>query len=296
MPLSEADTCRKYVVPKLQAAGWDDDPYSIAEQRSITDGRIVPVGKGFVRKPPKRVDYLLRYERNFPLAVVEAKAAWKTAGDGMQQAKEYAETLGLKFAYATNGGEIIEFDYFTGKEMPVSIFPTPGDLPEQLVGEHPREGTPDYRDRREDQGALGEAVMKRKTNQPRVVREASAGYGDEAIVIYQSPDGIRVDVKLDRETVWLPQKQIAQLLDTERSVVTKHLRNIFKSGELIEDSVSANFAQTAADGKTYQMALGASLWLWFLEKNGALYSRTLLRYSVAASLTRRSMRIHRRAG
>jgi len=36
-PLSEADTCRKYVVPKLQAAGWDDEPHSIAEQRTITD-------------------------------------------------------------------------------------------------------------------------------------------------------------------------------------------------------------------------------------------------------------------
>ena len=125
MPLSEADTCRKHVVPKLQAAGWDDDPHSIAEQRSITDGRIVPVGKGFVRKPPRRVDYLLLYERNFPLAVVEAKAAWKSAGDGLQQAKEYAEILGLKFAYATNGDEIIEFDYFTGKELLIPTYPTP---------------------------------------------------------------------------------------------------------------------------------------------------------------------------
>lgn len=64
MTLSEADTCRKYVVPKLQAAGWDDEPHSIAEQRSIADGRIVPVGKGFVRKPQQRPDYLLRHERN----------------------------------------------------------------------------------------------------------------------------------------------------------------------------------------------------------------------------------------
>ena len=104
------------------------DPYSIAEQRSITDGRIVPVGKGFVRKPPKRVDYLLRYERNSPLAVVEAKAAWKTAGDGMQQAKDYAEILGLKFAYATNGREMIEFDYFTGKETLIPTYPRPADL------------------------------------------------------------------------------------------------------------------------------------------------------------------------
>ncbi|MBI4203842.1 MAG: DEAD/DEAH box helicase family protein [Betaproteobacteria bacterium] len=128
MPLSEADTCRKFVVPKLQAAGWDNEPHSIAEQRTITDGRIVPVGKGFVRKPPKRVDYLLRYTRDFPLAVIEAKAAYKSAGDGLQQAEDYAAMLGLKFAYATNGREIIEFDYFTGRELVVTDYPSPAKL------------------------------------------------------------------------------------------------------------------------------------------------------------------------
>src|SRR5271156_708601 len=100
---TEADTCRKFVVPKLLAAGWDAEPHSIAEQRSITDGRIIPVGKGFIRKAPKRVDFLLRYTRDFSLAVVEAKASYLTATDGMQQAKLYSEMLGLKFAYATNG-------------------------------------------------------------------------------------------------------------------------------------------------------------------------------------------------
>jgi integrase len=69
---TEADTCRTDVVPRLQAAGWDDEPHSIAEQRTITDGRIVPIGKGFIRRAPKRVDYLLRYTTDFPLAVVEA--------------------------------------------------------------------------------------------------------------------------------------------------------------------------------------------------------------------------------
>ena len=81
--VSEADTCRKLVVPKLLAVGWDTDPHSIAEQRTITDGRIVPVGKGFVRKSSKRVDFLLRYTRDFPLAVVEAKANYKAAADGV---------------------------------------------------------------------------------------------------------------------------------------------------------------------------------------------------------------------
>jgi type I restriction enzyme R subunit len=126
---SEADTCRKYVVPKLLAAGWDSEPHSIAEQRTITDGRVIPVGKdGFIRKPPKRVDYLLRYTRDFPLAVVEAKASYKTATDAVQQARTYAEMLSLKFAYATNGTDIIEIDYFAGTEKPVPDFPKPQEL------------------------------------------------------------------------------------------------------------------------------------------------------------------------
>ncbi len=125
---TEADTCRKYVTPMLQAAGWEDEPHSIAEQRTITDGRIIPKGNGFVRKPPKRVDYLLRYTRDFPLAVLEAKPEYKKAADGFQQAKDYAEMLGLKFAYASNGPEIIEFDYTTGLETTLSAYPTPAEL------------------------------------------------------------------------------------------------------------------------------------------------------------------------
>lgn len=126
--MNEADTCRIHVVPLLQHAGWDSDPHSVAEQRTITDGRIIPLGKGFVRQPPKRVDYLLRYERNVPLAVVEAKADYKTASAGLQQAKLYAEMLGLKFCYATNGVQIVEFDYFTGRESIITRYPTPTEL------------------------------------------------------------------------------------------------------------------------------------------------------------------------
>ncbi|MEI8290947.1 MAG: DEAD/DEAH box helicase family protein [Verrucomicrobiota bacterium] len=125
---TEADTCRKFVVPKLQAAGWDSDPHSIAEQRSFTDGRIVVRGTKADRKKGKRADYLLRYTRDFPIAVTEAKAEYKKAADGLQQAKEYAEILKLKFAYATNGKEIIEFDFITGIERIVETFPTPAEL------------------------------------------------------------------------------------------------------------------------------------------------------------------------
>jgi type I restriction enzyme R subunit len=125
---TEADTCRKHVVPLLQAAGWDIEPCSIAEQRSITDGRIIPVGQRFVRKPPKRADYMLFYRRDFCLAVVEAKAAYKSVYDGLQQSKFYAEMLGLMFAYATNGAEIVEFDYFTGLTSILAAYPTPTEL------------------------------------------------------------------------------------------------------------------------------------------------------------------------
>ncbi len=128
MTLTEADTCRKFVVPKLQAAGWDNLPHAINEQRTFTDGRIVFVGGKARRGRQKRADYILRYSSDFPLAVVEAKSRYNHPAEGLQQAKEYAEILGLKFAYATNGAEIVEFDYTTGVERQITDFPTPAEL------------------------------------------------------------------------------------------------------------------------------------------------------------------------
>ena len=86
--MSEADTCRQYVVPKLQAAGWEREPHSIAEQRTFTDGRIVLTDQGSRRRKKKRADYILRYTRDFPIAVVEAKPSNTEAITGLQQAKE----------------------------------------------------------------------------------------------------------------------------------------------------------------------------------------------------------------
>ena len=126
MPETEADTCRKYVLPKLYGAGWTDE--QINEQHTFTDGRVIPTPKRIRRGKQKRADYRLRYTRDFPIAIVEAKASYKTAGEGLQQAKEYAEILDLKFAYATNGKEIIEFDFLTGMERMIDTFPAPAQL------------------------------------------------------------------------------------------------------------------------------------------------------------------------
>jgi type I restriction enzyme R subunit len=120
------------VEPKLYAAGWTEE--QINEQKSFTDGRIVIAGPRPIRRPQKRADYLLRYRRDFPLAVVEAKAAYKSPSDGLQQAKEYAQILGLKFAYATNGHGIIEHDFITGVESELAGFPGPEDLWARLRG------------------------------------------------------------------------------------------------------------------------------------------------------------------
>src|SRR4030066_2222971 len=130
--INEADTCRKYVLPKLIAAGWDNDPRSFTEQRTFTDGRIVLIGEKVRRWPQKRADYLLRYTRDFVIAVVEAQAAYKTPSGGLQQAKEYAAILDLKFAYATNGHGIVEFDFLTGQERQLETFPAPDELWKRL--------------------------------------------------------------------------------------------------------------------------------------------------------------------
>src|SRR3989339_494670 len=134
MTMNEADTCRKFVVPKLQSSGWDGEPHSINEQVTFTDGRIIVAGRKARRRPGKRADYILRFRPDMPVAVVEAKPEYKTPGEGLQQAKDYAEILGLKFAYSTNGLGIVEYDYTTGIEREIDTFPMPDELWRRLCG------------------------------------------------------------------------------------------------------------------------------------------------------------------
>lgn len=87
------------------------------------------------------MDLLLRYTRDFPLAIVEAKAAYKSAADGLQRPKQYAEVLGLKFAYVTNGREIIEYDIDTKtkkgiRDMALEWFPVSRNRKDSLVDLH----------------------------------------------------------------------------------------------------------------------------------------------------------------
>jgi hypothetical protein len=74
------------------------------------------------------------------------------------------------------------------------------------------------------------------------------------IIIYQTEDGqTKVDVRVDNDTVWLSLNQIADLFQRDKSVISKHIKNVFTEGELEANSVVAKNATTAADGKTYQV-------------------------------------------
>ena len=74
------------------------------------------------------------------------------------------------------------------------------------------------------------------------------------ILMYTAEDGVtKIEVTFDHDTVWLSIDQMAELFQRDKSVIGKHVRNIFKEGELVKETVWAKFAYTASDGKTYQV-------------------------------------------
>lgn len=87
------------------------------------------------------------------------------------------------------------------------------------------------------------------TKKPPVAVNQSSINGGGEVVLYEAPDGqIRLDVRLEQDTVWLTQAQMAELFGRERSVVTKHLRNVYSEGELDPRATCAKFAQVQTEG------------------------------------------------
>ena len=76
---------------------------------------------------------------------------------------------------------------------------------------------------------------------------------NQMIIFKTDDEKVSVDVIFENETVWLSQEQMAELFERDKSTISKHIKNIFDEGELENDSVVANFATTAADGKTYHV-------------------------------------------
>jgi type I restriction enzyme, R subunit len=126
--LTETEIRTRYITPALSAAGWPLTSLR-EEYYYFSAGRIQVVGSKGVRKKPKKVDYLLEWRPNLPVAVVEAKDNRHEPGDGMQQAIEYAEQLDVPSVFTSNGDSFVWHDR-TGLrpevevEIPLEQFPS----------------------------------------------------------------------------------------------------------------------------------------------------------------------------
>lgn len=130
--LSEADICDQFITPAIVGAGWDAAT-QVRREYSFTAGRVTVRGKTATRGPRKRADYLLSYQPNLPVAIVEAKGPTEPIGGGMQQALNYAESLQVPFVFTSNGTGFVFHDR-TGSSNPVERqialdeFPSPAEL------------------------------------------------------------------------------------------------------------------------------------------------------------------------
>lgn len=130
--LTETEIRTRYITPALSAAGWPLTSLR-EEYYYFSAGRIQVVGSKGVRKKPKKVDYLLEWRPNLPVAVVEAKDNNHEPGDGMQQAIEYAEQLDVPSVFTSNGDSFMWHDR-TGLrpnvevEISLNQFPSPQEL------------------------------------------------------------------------------------------------------------------------------------------------------------------------
>ena len=121
--MNEAETRAEHIDPALKAAGWGEVEGSrVLREHPITLGRLQ--GGGGKRTQALMADYVLVY-RNTKLAVIEAKAWDKPHTEGTAQALTYAQRLGVRYAYATNGQQIYRIDRTTGAEGDVAAYPSP---------------------------------------------------------------------------------------------------------------------------------------------------------------------------
>ena len=130
--LNEAEICDAFITPAIIGAGWDQRT-QIRREYTFTAGRVIVRGTLGSRGKKKRADYLLFYQSNLPLAVVEAKDNSHPVGGGMQQALGYAEALDVPFVFSSNGDAFLFHDR-TGqsdsieKQIGLDEFPSPDEL------------------------------------------------------------------------------------------------------------------------------------------------------------------------
>lgn len=134
--LTEEDIKLKYITPALQDSEWDIKT-QIRCEYYYTSGKINVRENVAQRGVGKKVDYLLSYKANIPIAIVEAKDNKVTVAHGIQQAIGYAQDLDIPFAYSSNGDGFYEHDMITGEEKEIALeeFPTPKELWDRYLKE-----------------------------------------------------------------------------------------------------------------------------------------------------------------
>ncbi|MDO5560918.1 MAG: DEAD/DEAH box helicase family protein [Oscillospiraceae bacterium] len=127
--MTEEDIKLQFITPALMSCGWKDK-ITMETQVKITDGKINLRGNFVVREKPKKADYVLYINDNYPIAIVEAKDNNHSVSHGLQQAMTYAQMLKLPYAYTSNGDAFMEHDFLTGTEREIKLedFPTPDEL------------------------------------------------------------------------------------------------------------------------------------------------------------------------
>ena len=127
--MTEEDIKLNFITPSLENKGWKDK-ITMETKVQFTDGKINLKGNIAVRGDAKKADYVLYINKDYPIAIVEAKDNNHSISFGMQQAKTYAQMMDIKFAYSSNGDGFQEYDFLTGQERQIGLdeFPTPEEL------------------------------------------------------------------------------------------------------------------------------------------------------------------------
>ena len=127
--MTEEDIKLNFITPALVNRGWQNK-ITMETKVQFTDGKINLRGNMVAREAPKKADYILYIERNYPIAIVEAKDNHHSVSFGLQQAMTYAKMLDVPFAYSSNGDAFYEHDFLTGleRQVPLDEFPTLDEL------------------------------------------------------------------------------------------------------------------------------------------------------------------------
>ncbi|MEJ6581063.1 MAG: DEAD/DEAH box helicase family protein [Akkermansiaceae bacterium] len=185
--MNEADTRAELIDPALNEAGWGVvDRSRVKREENITAGRIQGAG----RRGEQSIDDYVLYYKGHKLAVIEAKSKDKHVTEGLGQAKKYAQLLGIRYTYSTNGVSIYQADMETGAEGEVDRYPTPDELWDmtyserlewrELFGEVPYHITK-FEPRYYQHNAISKALEKIAQGSDRILLTLATGTGKTVI-------------------------------------------------------------------------------------------------------------------